>query len=98
MLPFPGSVVKSLSSCLNLDDEDRFYESVKQVMEKHSRDDLGRSYKKDLTKVCEEIQELKFEKQYPIIILYGNFLSTDGKKTDRPKYLTTDEHVLRIVV
>merc|ERR1712226_770186 len=99
MLPFKASVIKTIASYLDVDDEARFQESKKQLMEKHdAREDVSeRSYKKELAKVCDEIEELRFEKDYSIIILYGNFLSTDGKKSDRPKFLTTDEHIFRII-
>ena len=99
MLPFKASVIKTIASYLDVDDQTRFQESKKQLMEKHdAREEVSeRSYKKELAKVCDEIEELRFEKDYSIIILYGNFLSTDGKKSDRPKFLTTDEHIFRII-
>ena len=106
MLPFKASVIKSVASYIELEDETRFQESVRQLMERHQAKDSNyyhqphtseRSYKRELTKVCDEIEELRFDKDYSIIILYGNFLSTDGKKTDRPKFLTTDEHVFRLI-
>ena len=99
MLPFKASVIKSLASFLEIEDEARYHNSVKQLLDRHSREaDSERSYKRELSKVCDEIQELRFDKDYSIIILYGNFISTDGKKTDRPKFLTTEEHVFRIIM
>ena len=100
MLPFKASVIKTIASCLDVDDEAKFQESKKQLMEKHDiREDISeRSYKKELARVCDEIEELKFDKDYSIIILYGNFLATDAKKSEKPKFRPTEDHIFRIIM
>ena len=99
MLPFKASVIKSIAAYLDLDDEAKFQESKKQLIEKYdAREDISeKSYKKELAKVCDEIEELKFDKDYSIVILYGNFLATDGKKTDKPKFRPTEDHIFRMI-
>ena len=99
MLPFKASVIKSIAAYLDLDDEAKFQESKKQLIEKYdAREDISeKSYKKELAKVCDEIEELKFDKDYSIVILYGNFMATDGKKTDKPKFRPTEDHIFRMI-
>ena len=99
MLPFKASVIKTIASYIDVDDEVKFQESKKQLMERHdAREDVSeRSYKKELSKVCDEIEELRFDKDYSIIILYGNFLATEGKKSDKPKFRPTEDHIFRII-
>ena len=93
-------MIKTIASFLDVDDEAKFQESKKQLMEKHDiREDVSeRSYKKELAKVCDEIEELKFDKDYSIIILYGNFLATDAKKSEKPKFRPTEDHIFRIIM
>ncbi|XP_040575688.1 eIF-2-alpha kinase GCN2 [Lepeophtheirus salmonis] len=64
-LPFPGNVVKSLAAYLDLENEFKFENSIKDVTDRHIR------YRKDLTTLCDEIHELKFIKHVHIIILYS---------------------------
>ena len=100
ILPFKASVIKSIASHLEIEDEARYQESVKQLMDRYFKDDSSEKLfikKGELSKVCDEIEEWRFDKEYSMIIIYGNFLSNEGKKSDRLKFLSTDEHVFRIL-
>ncbi|CAB4055201.1 EIF2AK4 [Lepeophtheirus salmonis] len=50
-LPFPGNVVKSLAAYLDLENEFKFENSIKDVTDRHIR------YRKDLTTLCDEIHD-----------------------------------------
>lgn len=60
------SVVKTIISFLEIDEGDEeFLKSVQVIIDKHSR------YKKYIKEICEEMQELRNEKQKPVLILYS---------------------------
>ena len=64
-LPLPKAVVKSMAAMLEFEDEASFASSQQTLLEKHTR------HRKDLYKICDEIQGLKFEKDISVFYLYA---------------------------
>ncbi|XP_031551320.1 eIF-2-alpha kinase GCN2-like [Actinia tenebrosa] len=62
----PGNILKSMAASLDLEgSEDAFDSSVSSVTDKHSR------YAKAISRVADEIRELKVAKKLPIIFVYS---------------------------
>ncbi len=65
-LPLPSSVLQSAAAFLKLDsDEAAFTASVRHLLERHSR------HRRDLSNICDEIQELHFERSRSVVVLYS---------------------------
>ncbi|KAF5288488.1 hypothetical protein FQA39_LY15417 [Lamprigera yunnana] len=60
-----ASIIRSLTSYLDFDTEQLYYQSVKLVLERHQRQ------KKDLIEICDEIYDLKLKQVHSILILYS---------------------------
>ena len=67
VLPFSGSVIRSLIALVDFDDDKKFSEGVKELIAKHSR------HRKELSSICEDINDLKSEKgESPnVFVLYS---------------------------
>ncbi|XP_071876601.1 eukaryotic translation initiation factor 2 alpha kinase Gcn2 isoform X2 [Bombus fervidus] len=60
------SVIRTIISFLEIDEEDQdFLKSIQIIIDKHPR------HKKYIKEICEEMQEVRKEKQRPVLILYS---------------------------
>ena len=53
VLPFSGSVIRSIVALMDFEDESKFTDSLKELITKHSR------HKKELSTLCQDISDLK---------------------------------------
>ena len=53
VLPFSGSVIRSIVAIMDFEDESKFNETLKELITKHSR------HKKELSVLCQDISDLK---------------------------------------
>eukprot|EP00093_Oithona_nana_P000710 00710.XXX_160_2861_1 [CDS] Oithona nana genome sequencing. len=53
VLPFSGSVIRSIVALMDFEDESKFNDSLKELITKHSR------HKKELSTLCQDISDLK---------------------------------------
>lgn len=65
VLPVSKIVIKSMVAILEFEDENCFWKSVNFLVDKHMR------YKKDLLNFCDEIADLKFNKDSSIMVFYS---------------------------
>lgn len=64
-MDLPNSVIKTIVSHIELENEDIFENSISEIIEKHNRE------KKHLIKIMDQIHELRFEKKCQVIMLYS---------------------------
>jgi len=65
VLSYSGTIIRTIVAYLELEDENKFGESVSQVVERIPK------HKKDVAAVCEEIRVSKFERIVFGLVLYS---------------------------